>query len=110
MFIFVHLLIVLLAAYVVLVMACIVFEPSRKRRVLGTLRDKRGWMYGQDVSIKGKVRFVYITLSALEDEGLVERQTEERPKGADRFFLPRSCYRLTDNGRAASKNLSRVIY
>jgi DNA-binding PadR family transcriptional regulator len=102
-----HLFFALISGYAGFIALCIVFEPSRKRRVLESLRNHPGWTSGLELSKRAKVRAVYVTLASLEDEGLIERQTEEKPAESDRFFLPRSCYRLTDGGRAASNIQSK---
>jgi hypothetical protein len=108
LFTFVNFLLFLLALFAGLMALCFIFEPSRKRRVLWTLRNQIGWMFGRDVSEQAEVRFIYFTLSGLQDEGLVESQDEDRPAGADEDFYPRTRYRLTEGGRAASNRLTRA--
>lgn len=93
-----------LGSFVALAAFMAFVEPKRRRRVLRNLRLNGDWTYGRDVSRQSGVPFVYVTLAALEDEGLVERRTDEPREGdgPDRGFLPLTRYRLTEKGRAAA--------
>lgn len=91
-----------ISATVALGVLQVVLEPRRRRRVLWALQRNKDWMFGLDIARQTSVWAVYVTLAALEDQGLVERQTIDDPAGPDRGFLPRTRYRLTDQGRIAA--------
>lgn len=95
--------IALIALPIVMTVLHVIYEPRRKRDILLSLSRQKDWMFGRDISRQTGVRVAYVTLASLEDAGLVERQTFDDPGGMDRGFLPRTRYRLTDNGRAAAE-------